>query len=185
MMTKMHGRVELQRHDKFLFLLFFFNIPAWFCGVCLFIHLFCFCTGMLLCIQISKVLKRQNHARRHFTVCCMFSFPFLYPVLERLQCFSLVTYLIVMQSRNPLYGVISSDSIWWRRYGAVLVSFSFLCNTKHPLKITSLHFLYGQVRVFSVDTFRISIQEPFWVFEHIGKVDSNLIFKNTICNQRM
>lgn len=96
MMTKMHGRVELQRHDKFLFLLFFFNIPAWFCGVCLFIHLFCFCTGMLLCIQISKVLKRQNHARRHFTVCCMFSFPFLYPVLERLQCFSLFTYLIVM-----------------------------------------------------------------------------------------
>lgn len=169
--------VECNCNGMRLFVLFcfLFNIPAWFCGAYLFIYLFRFCTRILLCIYISKVLERQNQARRYFTMCCMFSFPFQYSVLERYWCFSLSTYLILMQSLNPVYGVISCDIIWWRRYGAILVSFSFLCNTMHPLKIMNLYVQFSQVRVFSIETFRISIQEPFWVFEHIGKVGPNSI----------
>lgn len=118
--------------------------------VYLFIYLV-FCTGMLLLIYISKVLKRQNNVRRHFTMCCLFSFPFWYSVLERYQCFSLSTYLNLIQSLNPVYEVVSRDIIWWTRYGGILASFIFLCNTKHLLKIMSLCFLFSQVRVFSIE----------------------------------
>lgn len=170
------------RHFYFYFVCLF-NIPAWFCGACLFI-LFLY-WNVTLYVHFQHAEEAKDMLEDIFTICCMFNFPFWFSVLERYQCFSLSTYLNLMQSLNPVYGVISYDIIWWRRYRGTQVSFSFLCNTKHPLKIMSLYFLFSQMRVFSIEPFGISIQEPFWGFEHLGKVDPNWIFKTNTYNYRM